>query len=793
MMDARAKPKSDADPPILTAALSYAARGWFVFPAHSSGAKKSHKSAKLTPSGLPWGMSVDEKEIRDDFAKFKGCNVSIVTGEVSGIFVVECDTKVGHDIDGAANLAEWEKANGELPPTLMAISPTGSVHRYFKHPGKKVWSSSNTIAPGVDCKGDGAMVIAPPSVMPARAATADKPAKPGGAYRWLNEGHPIADAPQALLDIIRVSSSTNQKRLNEAPKTDDDQWTDFFSKYSQWSQGLSGDKWRVFNTKMLGVLSAWFPALFPGGATPYQNGYRVTSKWFGRDLQEDLSGLPIGIYDFGLERGFTPIDLVIEHKHTDFSDAVAWLTKQTGIKVEDDDEEPIQGTTGETNDAGVVLEDFYASMQTHSYIFAPTGDLWPAGSVDARVPPVLLRGPDGTPVLRKGKEVRVRASRWLDRFRAVEQMTWCPGMPPTVADRLISDGGWVERKGVTVFNTYRPPVVCSGNSANADRWVDLVKRVYPEDWEHIITFAAHRVQHPEVKINHGLILGGAPGIGKDTMLEPLKHGVGPWNFKEISPPDIMASFNDFMRCTVLRISEAHDLGEVNRFTFYDRLKTMLATPPDVVRINAKYVPQCYALNVAGIILTTNHRFDGIYLPADDRRTYVAWSEVKQADFVGGFWSGMWGWYGSGGTENVVAYLAEYDLSRFDPKAPPRKTNAFWQIVGAGAAPEESDLADILDQLGVAEGARDAEGKPCGPTATTLAKVLALASGGFFEWMNDRKNRRVIPHRFERCGYVPVRNNDAKDGLWVIGGRRQVVYGRSDLPVDERLEAARAVK
>jgi hypothetical protein len=399
--------------------------------------------------------------------------------------------------------------------------------------------------------------------------------------------------------------------------------------------------------------------------------------------------------------------------------------------------------------------------------------------------------PDGRPILNaKKKPITLRASDWLDRFRAVEQATWAPNEPMAIPNRLISDGGWVERKGVVAFNLYRAPTIRPGNSASADRWIDLLHRVYPEDADHIITFCAQRVQQPDIKINHGLVLGGAPGIGKDTMLEPLKHGVGPWNFKEVSPPDIMSAYNDFMRCTVLRISEAHDLGEVNRFTFYDRLKTILATPPDVARINAKYVPQCYALNVAGVILTTNHRFDGIYLPADDRRMYVAWSEVKQADFVNGFWADMWDWYKSGGIENVVSYLAEHDISRFDPKAPPKKTAAFWQIVGAGAAPEESDLADILDRLGALEAAYDAEGKPCGPAATTLAKVLGLAGGDFFEWLNDRRNRRVIPHRFERCGYVPVRNSDAKDGLWVIAGKRQVVYGRSDLPLGERVEAAR---
>ena len=139
---------------------------------------------------------------------------------------------------------------------------------------------------------------------------------------------------------------------------------------------------------------------------------------------------------------------------------------------------------------------------------------------------------------------------------------------------------------------------------------------------------------------------------------------------------------------------------------------------------------------------------------------------------------------------MVAYLTEYDLSNFDPKAPPKKTEAFWQIVGVGAAPEEAELADILDALGAKENAQDADNKPCGPVVTTLAKVLQEANGDLFLWLNDRKNRRVIPHKFEACGYTPVRNSDAKDRLWVIGGKRQAVYGRLDIPLSEQIEAAR---
>ena len=48
------------------------------------------------------------------------------------------------------------------------------------------------------------------------------------------------------------------------------------------------------------------------------------------------------------------------------------------------------------------------------------------------------------------------------------------------------------------------------------RGLDHVKKVYSDDFGHIINFLAHRVQRPQEKINHALLLGGKPGIGKDT-------------------------------------------------------------------------------------------------------------------------------------------------------------------------------------------------------------------------------------------------------------------------------------
>jgi hypothetical protein len=105
---------------------------------------------------------------------------------------------------------------------------------------------------------------------------------------------------------------------------------------------------------------------------------------------------------------------------------------------------------------GVSIDDFRAFMPAHSYIYIPTRDMWPASSVNARVPPVIES--EGKPVA---------PSTWLDRHRPVEQMTWAPGLPMLITDRLVADGGWIDHTGVTCFNLYRPPTIIPGDANKA--------------------------------------------------------------------------------------------------------------------------------------------------------------------------------------------------------------------------------------------------------------------------------------------------------------------------------------
>jgi Family of unknown function (DUF5906) len=438
---------------------------------------------------------------------------------------------------------------------------------------------------------------------------------------------------------------------------------------------------------------------------------------------------------------------------------------------------------------GVTRDDFFACMERHNYLFAPTRQPWPAGSVNARIPPVPLFDAAGEPILdERGKQKFLPASVWLDQHRPVEQINWAPGMPMLIENRLIDEGGWIVRNAVGCFNLYRPPEVGKDDGGDVAVWIDHVNKLYPDDAEHIILWLAHRVQRPEEKINHALVLGGAQGIGKDTLLEPVKYAVGPWNFKEVSPQQVMGRFNGFLKSVILRVNEARDLGDFDRYALYDHMKAYTAAPPDVLRVDEKNLREHSILNCCGVIITTNHKTDGIYLPSDDRRHYVAWSELTKEDFEGAYFRKIWQWYRQGGMARVAGYLNELDLKGFDAKAPPPKTAGFFAIVDAGVAPEDAEFADAIDAL-AAEG-KEEDGINDPPGAVTLDDMKRVAgSEDFSDWLDERKNRRTIVYRMEACGYVQVRNTGRKDGRWKIAGRRVTIYAKSSLTSRERHAAA----
>ena len=192
--------KKNDIPECQRAALHYASAegfNWLVFPARMEAGKKySYLAAEHAPGGQNWGMTRDLEQLRKNFDNPRWrlmCGVGIPTGWINEIIVVETDTIKGHGVDGAKALRALEKKYGKLPKTMMAKSPSGSVHRYYRHPGEHIRCKSISIAAGVDVKADGGMVVAPPSV------------REDGKYVWLNN-EPIAEAPAWLIELIKDTS-----------------------------------------------------------------------------------------------------------------------------------------------------------------------------------------------------------------------------------------------------------------------------------------------------------------------------------------------------------------------------------------------------------------------------------------------------------------------------------------------------------------------------------------------------------------------------------------------------------
>ncbi|MGY8709518.1 bifunctional DNA primase/polymerase [Bradyrhizobium sp. 18BD] len=425
-------------------------------------------------------------------------------------------------------------------------------------------------------------------------------------------------------------------------------------------------------------------------------------------------------------------------------------------------------------DQANALTDYWAHLPSGKMIYERTGELFNAGSVDkhiGRVKDAMKTEGPGT-----------LATTWLSQHRFVKSMGWAPGEPKVIDGMVLTIDGWIRSPGDKTFNRYVPPHI-DRIEGDVSKWLNHISAIYPGEADHIVRWLAHRVQRPGDKVNHALVFIGPQGIGKDTILKPAVTAIGSHNFKQITAKTFFNSeWNDYLQSVILRINEVHDLGGESRYGFYDATKDVITNPPEAHRINTKHVPQYAAVNVCGVIMTSNH-IDALYLAPDDRRHFVCVSTRTQEDFTPAYWDDINGWFENGGNEAVAHYLANLDLRAFNAKAPPPKTAAWHMVVAAGVAPESGDLSDVIESMGK-------------PDALTLQMVKARTPGDsqlrlLFE---DAKLRRAIPKRLAECGYVAIANPEARDsgGRWRMPGCKTTIYARQALAEPDRLAAARVL-
>ena len=282
-------------------------------------------------------------------------------------------------------------------------------------------------------------------------------------------------------------------------------------------------------------------------------------------------------------------------------------------------------TESSRSDDGVIcLGDFYAVPALGHFIYMPTREIWPADNINDILPALPLG------YKRNGKQAMLRPSAWLRKYSRVEQMTWAPGEPEIIQDRLIYAGGWHEHD---VMRCLIPRRRCRlPASQQRHPWVNHIGLMYPDEAEHILDWIAHRVQHPEEKINHALGLAAGRALAR-TGIRPGQARGRAVELSGASPPDCSSgqSFCKGGRPADQRSPRPRRGGRSTAMGFTST-KIYAAAPPDVLPCVDKYIRRHYVPNAVGLIITSNHKTDGVYLPSDDRRYLMAWSDCKKEQF-----------------------------------------------------------------------------------------------------------------------------------------------------------------
>jgi RecA/RadA recombinase len=175
----------------------YISNGWQVLPL----ANKDKRPM------IPWknGGSTDLATVTGWFDMWQHANIGIVTGKKSGIVVLDVD----HGHGGEDTLLVLMDKYGVLPETPISRTGGGGLHYIFQHPDFDISNSAGKIGQGLDVRGDGGQICAPPSIHPS-----------GNRYKWDDNFKPSklkpAPMPNWLLELLQEKKTT-------APITTDEQ------------------------------------------------------------------------------------------------------------------------------------------------------------------------------------------------------------------------------------------------------------------------------------------------------------------------------------------------------------------------------------------------------------------------------------------------------------------------------------------------------------------------------------------------------------------------------------------
>jgi len=273
---------------VLQTALAYAEKQVRVIPI---------KQGEKRPPMQGWqnAATSDPTTIRTWFeGQFKDCGLGIATGEFRDRYLIVIDIDDRQQFSGSETLADLEQLHGKLPDTVEVITGSGGRHIYFLTDEPIRNEASGTLGIGIDIRGIGGQVLAPPTKHPN-----------GKNYEWV-EGKSIADRKPADMPLwmVLLLKTKTQPTIQPLP----DQITpptsmlreeggplDRYCAATTWPELLRADGWTQAHTDHTGE-THW---VRPGKDA--REGTSATTGWQGKDILKvfttSLPNLPAGAYN----------------------------------------------------------------------------------------------------------------------------------------------------------------------------------------------------------------------------------------------------------------------------------------------------------------------------------------------------------------------------------------------------------------------------------------------------------------------------------------------------------------
>lgn len=599
----------------LELAIQCAERGFKVFP--------------VGPDRKPWlkewptKCSSDEAQLTKWFTgRYKNAQVSVATGHVSGVIVIDIDNK--HGAVAADTFAQFV-AEG-WPKTMTVKTQTGGLHLYYKDPGGiKSCSGWRT---GVDIRGEGGQVVAPGSI-------GEK-----GDYSLL------LGIPPVMLPLSLASKLPRKNNPQES--------TDF------------------------GMGEIWVPPEIVKKGERDDTFFRYASSLQARKVPESTAREILSVYyfkavqeqtDFSLEDALCKVEQVYGRyasKNVEQRGALDTppdaAEPQTACGFEAEVSRTIPDTR-EVRKFKAALEEAierYTYVESDGVYYDCFSRLWKKSYALAesmrRVKAWLGHTTaKGNPVFKTVWEYFAGS----DKVQRVDGVGFYPNEDPVV-----------HRGRATFLNSWDRPEAIP-EAGPVDIFVDHLRSILDGDetdlsW--VLDWMAHLVQYPGEKVGSTVLISSTEeGLGKSILGKALGPVLGNRNVSYVGASQLKSGFNEFMEQSTLVIIE--EFAILGRWDVANKLKDMVTN--DTIRINAKFRNEYNAPNHVNFLFFSNYPDAAALSNIRERRTFIHHTDKTKDELAAEFgkskadyYAAFWKWVNGMGPAYLADYLLKRDITQF---------------------------------------------------------------------------------------------------------------------------------